>query len=279
MFVALTLLACFCAAPCADAHEWWLTLSDYAPHYGEPLEVRAYSGVGFRGELKRWNPDRCLEFSWQTYRRFTLAPLARLDDSVWAKPTFFDRDGAWVQYQSNDANITLPAAEFDAYLADAGLYEPLAARRRLHAPVAGRELYRRCAKAWITGKSIERASRPVGQPLELVPQTIPGDGAQLRVRVLWQGKPLAGAIVKSWRQPLTAEGRSRGPAERDSVARVETQRTDPLGRAAFDVRQTGEWLLSVVHMVPSADTSAADWQSTWASMTFARRDSSATTPH
>ena len=100
-----------------------------------------------------------------------------------------------------------------------------------------------------------------------------------RVRVLWQGKPLAGAIVKSWRQPLTAEGRSRGPAERDSVARVETQRTDPLGRAAFDVRQTGEWLLSVVHMVPSADTSAADWQSTWASMTFARRDSSATTPH
>jgi len=29
-------------------------------------------------------------------------------------------------------------------------------------------------------------------------------------------------------------------------------------------------MISVVHMIPSSDPSAADWESTWASLTFAR---------
>jgi len=32
----------------------------------------------------------------------------------------------------------------------------------------------------------------------------------------------------------------------------------------------GEWLLSVVQMVPSAAPAEADWESTWASLTFER---------
>ena len=31
-----------------------------------------------------------------------------------------------------------------------------------------------------------------------------------------------------------------------------------------------QWLLGVVHMIPSRDRTAADWESTWASLTFAR---------
>jgi hypothetical protein len=36
------------------------------------------------------------------------------------------------------------------------------------------------------------------------------------------------------------------------------------------VGAAGEWLLGTVHMVPSRDPSAADWESTWASLTFGR---------
>jgi hypothetical protein len=36
------------------------------------------------------------------------------------------------------------------------------------------------------------------------------------------------------------------------------------------VRESGEWLVSLVDMVPSAEPSEADWESTWASLTFAR---------
>jgi hypothetical protein len=31
----------------------------------------------------------------------------------------------------------------------------------------------------------------------------------------------------------------------------------------------GEWLIGVVHMVPCREREAADWESYWASLTFA----------
>ena len=267
-----------CVVPCAQAHQYWLTLTDYTPSAGGVVEVRACSGMGFRGEAKPWNPNRCVDFSWITYRRFTLAPMAPEGKLVWAHQSYFDGGGAWVQYQSNFANIELPPLEFDAYLSDEGLGEPLAVRRRMTAPVAGRERYRRCAKAWVAGTDARRASKPVGQPLEIVPLSRPGAAPELRVRLLWQGHPLPGAIVQSWRQPLGANGATRELAERDSAARVEAVRTDPRGEARLGVSEPGEWMLSVVHMVACADTAAADWESTWASLTFARRERPAAAP-
>lgn len=276
--VPLAILVMCGVVPCAQAHQYWLTLTDYTPPAGGVVEVHAFSGVGFRGEAKPWNPNRCVDFSWITYRRFTLAAMAPEDDITWAHQSYFDRGGAWVQYQSNFANIELPAAEFDTYLSDEGLAEPRAVRQRMATPVAGRERYRRCAKAWVAGTDARRAAKPVGQPLEIVPLSLPGALPQLRVRLLWQGKPLAGAIVKTWRQPLAADGRTRALADRDSVARVEAVRTDARGEASLGVNEPGEWMLNVVHMVPCADTTAADWESTWASLTFARHERAAAAP-
>src|SRR5207247_1472154 len=47
-------------------------------------------------------------------------------------------------------------------------------------------------------------------------------------------------------------------------------RSDGRGEVAIPVAEAGEWLVSAVRMVPSRDRSAADWESTWASLTFAR---------
>ena len=246
--VPLAILVMCGVVPCAQAHQYWLTLTDYTPPAGGGVEVHA------------------------------LAAMAPEDDITWAHQSYFDRGGAWVQYQSNFANIELPAAEFDTYLSDEGLAEPRAVRQRMATPVAGRERYRRCAKAWVAGTDARRAAKPVGQPREIVPLSLPGALPQLRVRLLWQGKPLAGAIVKTWRQPLAADGRTRALADRDSVARVEAVRTDARGEASLGVNEPGEWMLNVVHMVPCADTTAADWESTWASLTFARHERAAAAP-
>lgn len=269
LLLALPLLV---SAQRAHAHQYWLTLSDYAPRIGEWVEVGASAGVGFRGEAKVWDPGRCVGFTWITYRPFSLVPMAPEGETLWARQTYFDTLGTWVGYQSNFASIELPAAEFDGYLRDEGLYAPLAARRLLPTPIPGRERYRRCAKAWLPGNAQRRATRPIGQPLELVPLSPPGASSTLRVRVLWKGRPLPGAVVKTWRQPLAENGRTRSNTDRDSVAMIEQRRTNAAGEVVLGVAERGEWLASVVHMVPCADTTAADWESTWASLTFARSE-------
>jgi hypothetical protein len=64
--------------------------------------------------------------------------------------------------------------------------------------------------------------------------------------------------------------------ERDSVAVAQAVRSDANGDVRLDVGAPGEWLVSAVHMLPASQTQHApgtpdaDWESTWASLTFAR---------
>ncbi|HXS82250.1 MAG TPA: DUF4198 domain-containing protein [Methylomirabilota bacterium] len=272
--LGLVLLAA--SAGVSVAHQFWLDVTDHAPRRGEVVEVRALSGTGFRGETRPWTGARCVEFAWHTDRRLALAPFATEGETRWAAQAFVDTTGGWVQYQSTFASIELPAGEFDAYLTEEGLSGPLAARARLEPKPLGRERYRRCCKAWLAGRDERRATKPLGQPLELVPRSRPGAASELRVRVLWQGHPLAGALVKTWRQPLAANGHTRPVLERDSVEVAQEARSDVNGDVRLDVRAAGEWLVSTVHMVAASETKRApgtpdaDWESTWASLTFAR---------
>jgi uncharacterized GH25 family protein len=275
--LALAVLAT-CAGR-AGAHQFWLNVSDHAPQPGETVDVGACSGTGFRGEARPWASERCVEFAWDTDRRLALAGSAAAGETRWARRAFVDTAGGWVQYQSTFAAIELPAGEFDQYLGEEGLDGPLAARRataagRVEPP--GRERYRRCCKAWLAGRDERRATRPLGQPLELVPRSRPGAAPELRVRVLFHGRPLAGVRVKTWRQPLRPDGHTRAVLERDSVAVAQQATSDANGDVTLDVHARGEWLVSAVHMVAASATQAApgtpvaDWESTWASLTFAR---------
>jgi hypothetical protein len=90
------------------------------------------------------------------------------------------------------------------------------------------------------------------------------------VRVLYRGRPLPGSLVRAWHQPLPPGGVPRDAATRDSVGASAAARTDGSGVAAFDGSAPGEWLVATVHMVASGDPAAADWESLWASFTFAR---------
>ena len=134
----------------------------------------------------------------------------------------------------------------------------------------GRERYRRGAKTWLAGGAADRATTVFGLPLEIVPLSIPGTAPALRARVLWNGRPFPGALVKAWRAPLGAGGAVVDAATRDSIG-VEWQgRADARGEITVPVAQAGEWLLSAVQMVPCPDRSEADWESTWSSLTFER---------
>lgn len=262
--------ALFAGARVAAAHEYWLAPSPASAAPGTRVELGALAGTGFRGERKPFAAAHCRRLVVRTSRTLDLAAVARDGDYAWARFAPSDAGGSLFAFESDFTPITLPAPQFDAYLASEGLDAPLAARRA-GAAVAGRERYRRCAKAWLAGGDAARATAPVGLPLEFVPMDAPDASARLRVRLLWQGRPLAGALIKAWRAPLGADGAARDPESRDSVAVAWQGRTNAQGETTLDTGTPGEWLLSAVHMDACAERAVADWESTWASFTFVRR--------
>lgn len=265
----LLALALFTAAP-VGAHEYWLAPSAWRVGAGETVAFGARAGVGFAGERKLYSPERVVRLIARAGRELDLTPAANAGDSTWARFAAADAGGLLLAYESNFATITLDAPEFERYLALEGLDGPLATRRAARDVGPGHERYRRCAKAWLAGSDAARATRPLGLPLEIIPLAAPGASATLRVRVLFEGRPLAGARLRAWRQPMGPGKRTLDPAGRDSVAAAWSGRTDDRGEARVPVAEAGEWLLSTVHMVPSRDRSVADWESTWASLTFGR---------
>ena len=165
-------------------------------------------------------------------------------------------------YRSRRSAITLEAAKFEAYLREEGL-DAVVAWRAAHGETAapGREVYSRCAKALLVagdaGTSRTGADRVLGFALELVPLGDPttlASGSPLRLRVLHEGAPLAGALVRA-----TREGAPDG--RRGARANAE-------GRVGLDVDAAGTWLVTCVHMRRAPKDANADWESLWASLTF-----------
>ena len=135
-------------------------------------------------------------------------------------------------------------------------------------------------KTWVagTGRASANASavrllRPAGLPAEVLPFSDPLAGDTLRVRLVAGGEPVEGALVHAWRRPL---GKGSSPEPWGARAEVEPAaavRTDARGEAAIPLASgqigASEWLLSAVLMMPST-APGSDWESTWASLTFAR---------
>src|SRR5262245_3684654 len=257
------------AAP-ALAHEFWIAPSTYRACSGDTVAVRVYVGTGFRGEIKPYAPSRAVRFTLRTTREFDLTRAAQNGDLVMARFVAAEGGGALIAYQSNFADIELPAAEFDRYLELEGLESVRAARAKLPSPPPGRERYARCPKSWVGGTDSARVTRAVGLAYELVPLADPSRGATVAVRALFRGRPLAGALVRAWNRPLRAGAHPTDAAARDSVPPVTEARTDAHGIATLRLDAPGEWLVSSVHMIPSGDREEADWESYWASLTFAR---------
>jgi hypothetical protein len=267
------------AAGTASGHEYWLSPSRYQAAAGDKVSIGALVGTGFRGDPRPYAAPRSVRFVVAAARAVDLTPAALNGEIPWATFVMPDDQGAVVAFQSNFADIELPAAEFDAYLELEGLDGPRAARARQGDQAGpGRERYARCPKVWIAGAAPAGAGpatrarivAPIGLPIEIVPLADPGTSTTLPVRVLWHGKPLAGALVRAWNTTLAEGWAPRAWASRDSVGPAASMRTDKNGEARIAIGRPGEWLITSEIMVPCADKSEADWESWWASFTFAR---------
>ena len=162
------------------------------------------------------------------------------------------------------AQSRLPAIRFNDYLKVEGLTPALEQRERAHRMDAdGSENYSRRAKTIVhvgpPGAGSEaQVTKPLGLSLEIVPEQSPYTEprpAILPVRVIYEGRPLAGALVK-----LTN-------LEHDATP-LEMHRTDPAGRTSFAMPESGTWLLNVIWTKPLPSSGDADFETTFSSLSF-----------
>jgi hypothetical protein len=176
------------------------------------------------------------------------------------------RPGAYVLVLETDdsAQTHLPSIRFNDYLRAEGLTPALEQRMRLHRMDAdGSERYSRCAKSFEQvgppgANSQGGVIKPIGVPLEIVPEEDPyrvPHSPTLPVRVIYEGHPLAGALVK-----LTNLENDASP--------FETHLTNHDGRATFTMPDSGTWLLNVIWTKPLPRSQETDFETVFSSLSF-----------
>ena len=274
LFIPLILCA---LATAALAHEFWLEAPRFRLQPGQTVSVRPLVGENFHGgpwSNKAAKVQRLVRFGPTPADSTDLTPAPGFAPADTFRTAFaFAQPGTHiVLLRSTNSFIELPAAEFTAYLREEGLDYPLTLRQeRGQTATTGRETYRRCAKTLVqvgeaaaTPAATDSACRHVyGLPLELVPEQNPyrlATDKALTVRVLRSGRPAPGVAVQVWqRQP--------GGLPTSHF----TTRANQNGRVLLRLSGPGPYLLAAVSMAeaPATLRDRADWQSTWASLTFA----------
>lgn len=239
-----------------QAHDFWIEPSTFHPLPGTTVSVGLRVGQNFIGDpVPRFS--RLIEqfFIRQSGGDQPIEGSDNIDPAG-----FLRADGqatAVIAYRSTGSFIELPPDKFEDYLRQYGLDRIIDLRTaRGERGKPGREHFYRYAKALLTGQQPSTAiTKPLGLAYEIVFADDPTVRlAPFRGRILYDGKPLNGALVMALlhsdpSKPLTA-------------------RSDAQGAFSFDLPRGGVWLIKSVHMVRASFFSEADWDSLWASLTF-----------
>lgn len=256
----LALLVVALAAPAVRAHDFWIEPSTFTPTSGQRVALRLRVGQNLQGDPLPRDP--------RLLQRFLAAgpsgdaPVPGVPNTEPAGVTAFQDPGLYtIVYDSGRSPVELDAAKFETYLKDEGLEKISALRARRGQSAAGaKEVFSRCAKSLIDvagGADGTGWDRVFGQRLELVAEKNPYTlraGGELPVHLLYEGKPLAGALVVA--------------LQRDRPEAKVATRSDAKGRVRLKLDRPGFWLVKAVHMIAAPRETAADWESFWASLTF-----------
>ncbi|WCT74448.1 DUF4198 domain-containing protein [Sphingomonas naphthae] len=251
------------AAP-ALAHDFWLQPKGF--QFPAPAAAPFSVLVGHGPARERWSGDPArVKFLIAVGPDGRQDHRADLGNSSGGNGVLrFARPGTYVlAMQTTPAASDLPALRYNSFAAEEGLTPALALRQRTGQTNAnGRETYSRRVKALIqvgpTDAPQPQVTRPVGLTLEIVPEKDPyrlKADEPLPVRILFEGRPLAGALVK-----LTNLDFDTRP--------LETHRSDRAGRAIFTVPDHGAWLINVIWTKPIRGNPTADFETTFSSLTF-----------
>jgi uncharacterized GH25 family protein len=244
----------------ASAHDFWIDPSTFRPALGSIVQLRLRVGQNHSGDPVPRNNG--------LIERFTAVGMSKTTDVVGrdggdpAGLLRIDQPGITiVAYRSKPTYVELSPEKLELYFSEEGLESIKALRlQRGESAKPWREIFSRCAKSLLLTGDQPGAGfdRVVGMTLELVPEKNPYalvPGSKLPVRLTYEKRPVEGALVIAIN-------------EANPTQRV-TARSDRNGRAALPLSFAGNWLVEAVHVVPAPPGEKAQWESLWASLTFA----------
>ncbi|TGE15818.1 DUF4198 domain-containing protein [Hymenobacter elongatus] len=250
----------------AVAHEFWLLPPRFFVRAGEKINLHVFVGENFTGSRWSGKSSRLTSFvHFAPDDTIDLTKIASQRDTLSTSVELIEPGVHLLSFSTNNAFIELNADKFNAYLKEDGLERIVALRQqRGETTQPGRELYRRCAKTLVQVgptrlDTVKTYATATGQPLELIPEQNPYGlkaDASLTCLVLYKGQPLPAALVQVWQ---------RSPGQPTQVKKIYANKN---GRVLFRLNGAGNYMISTVYMEPATDRKAADWQSTWATLTF-----------
>ncbi|MBI4466565.1 MAG: DUF4198 domain-containing protein [Acidobacteria bacterium] len=265
-FLALVLVG----AGVLAAHDTWLVpaLINSGPGSfrvtpGLPARVALHTSEDFPSSEAAAAPDRIARFEAVTADGRKAVSGYRVEDKSLVAEVVPGPGVTLVVAITHPRLIVMKPEDFQTYLSEEGLQAIVAARAaRGQAQSEGRERYSKVAKLALCAGEVRGAAyeQPLGLRLEIVPENNPCElrvGEALRVRVLFDGAPLAGVWVGA--------GYSGVHGHHYPV----WLKTDSAGRAAVRPDRPGAWFVRALHMVPSTEVPDADWQSWFSTFTFA----------
>lgn len=241
------------------AHDMWIEPATFRADPGRIVTLRLRVGQDLLGDPLPRDPSLIQQFIVEDGAGRRPVPGRTGGDP--AGMVLANQAGVMVAgYRSHRGEVEQEAAKFAAYLKEEGLDNLPALRGWKAGNGKVSEVFSRCAKSLIAAGGTFNAAgdRTLGFALELTagrnPYSMrPGD--ELPVRLTYESKPLAGALVVAINR--------MNPAAKVSA------RTDRDGCVRLKLAAGGMWLVKSVHMIPAPPGVRAEWESFWASLTFA----------
>lgn len=247
----------------AGAHDYWLQPQQFFLSNGQSTGVQLFVGDHFVRQTERpfqakMTPDLRLVSQHETTNLKTTATDGKRPVATIAPK----RPGSYLVVMERDwSHIEIEAEKFNKYLEHEGLSTILKLRRSAgESKIAGRERYRRYLKALVqVGDELDETyKRKIGHRLEILPLTNPSEcdkGDRVAVSVLFDGKPLRGAMVAVYNR-------------QSNDTKTQASRTDDNGQVRFVLDGSGLWLVRLVHMQRCKNVDECDWESFWAAYSF-----------
>lgn len=260
LLVLISLLTLLVATD-ASAQEFWMHPDKFVYKPGDTAKINFVVGNNFSGE--NWNVraervDRAALYT--ISKKVDLKNQLKEGTEDHLRLPLKEPGTYLVIMESNKAFVELPAERFNDYLKEYALDVAANERKRTNTlDKPGKEFYTRNTKLVIQvgDKPDDGYKKIAGMPLEIVPEKNPATyqkGDVVYFKILFEGKPLFGARAFVWNN-------------KDNRIYTQPIYSQQDGRIEVRVFNDGEWMVSVVWMVPSKDPKA-DWQSYWGSLIF-----------
>lgn len=257
-FLLTVLAVCLMAA---FAHEYILLAAKYRLAKGDDLELHLFVADGFNIEMERpFQKEKTKAFELLTTAG--VVDLKTADNALPIVNRKVDFDGGGLVHLERDySRIELATAKFLDYLKEDHM--PYILPKVDRSKAAQKERYSRYIKCLVQSGNTYTDTlykTITGQAFEIVllqnPYTLK-KGAALKAQVFFNGKPLTGKTI-------TARNRTGS-----KPATASTAVTNAQGICSFVLAGEGEWFIHATHMIPCPDKTDSDWESFWASYSFA----------